>query len=270
MYPTKEASGPADIDILPVEHLSEYVAGFPVHVAITLRAHRDISFNALQFADFLNMRSCIGAEIVSLRGGEPRRYKPKPILALQAGKSGGKLGPGELRRMLVDVSPYFAGIAEGEYRVRFSFVETYGVYEAPPVTMRFRSPAPVESALLAAAAPDRENFETWDAWTIACAEAAYDGPIASDNPLKFNLLLRRLFCGPGSLDQFDPAALGVLTGLYAPEGRALQAELYQARGDTDRYLHVRGRILVDTPGLGWWIRMIDRGGAFIKSIRLVP
>jgi hypothetical protein len=261
---------PAELDILPVEHLPAYVIGFPVHVAVTVRAHPGISFNMLQFADFLNLRSCIGAEIENLRGGEPRRYTPKPFLDPQSGRRGGKLRPGESRRMLVDVSPYFVGIAAGEYRVSFSYVETYGVHSALPVTLRFRQATAAESALLVAAAPDRVNFETWDRWTITCPESLYSGPIAPDNPLKLNLLLRRLFCGPEPLNRFDAAVLNVLTGLYAPEARALRAELYQARGDTEFYQQIRAQILVDTPGLGWWIRMLDGGGAFIKSIRWAP
>src|SRR5262245_5652133 len=38
---------PTELDIMPVEHLPEYVIGFPMHVAITVRAHPDVSFNTL-------------------------------------------------------------------------------------------------------------------------------------------------------------------------------------------------------------------------------
>jgi hypothetical protein len=107
-------------------------------------------------------------------------------------------------------------------------------------------------------------------WTITCPKTLYDGRVAGDNPLRLNLLLRQMFCGPESLDRFDPARLDVLTGLYAPEGHALQAELYQARGDVAKYLEIRSRILLEAPGLGWWTRLIDGGGAYLKSIRIRP
>jgi hypothetical protein len=255
---------------MPVEHLPEYVIGFPMHVAITVRAHPDVSFNTLPFADFVSLNSCIGAEITGQHGGEPVRYQPKPHLDPQSGKRGSKLAPGESRRMLADVSPYFNGISEGEYQVRFSYIETDGIYHAPAVTLRLRRPTTAESALLESAAADRPNFPTWGMWTITCPKTPYDGPVSADNPLRFNLLLRQIFCGPQSLDRFDPALLDVLTGLYAPEGRVLEAELYQARGDSDRYQKMRSRILLDAPGLGWWTRMIDGGGAYLKSIRIRP
>ena len=267
MQPSAETPVPAELDIMPVEHLSEYIIGFPMHVAITVRAHRDVSFNMLPFADFLNLHACIGAEIADVRGGEPLRYKPKPFLDPESGRRGSKLAPGEPRRMLADVSPYFNGVVEGEYRVRFSYIETDGMYHAPAVTLHLRQPDNAERALLAAAAADRPQFPTWGMWTIVCPKTAYDGRIAPDNPLKFNLLLRRMFCGHESLDRFDPALLDVLAGLYAPEGHALQAELYHARGDSERYGEIRSQLRLDTPGLGWWVRLIDGGGAYLKSLR---
>ena len=261
---------PAELDILPVEHLPEYIAGFPVYIAITVRAHPNIAFNALPFADFLNLRSCIGAEIFGRAGSEPLRYMPKPYIDPQSGRRGGRLTAGQSRRMLVDVSPYFAAVSPGTYQVRFSYIETDGVYTAAPVMLRFREPTAAEAALLASAAGDRADFGSWGEWTMTCPTRLYEGPIAADNPLRFNLLLRRLFCGAEPPERLDPAALNVLTGLYAPEGNALRAELYRARGDDAGYQALRSRILQETPGLEWWVRMIDGGGAFVKSIRLVP
>jgi hypothetical protein len=69
---------PAELDIMPVEHLPEYVIGFPMHVAITIRAHPNVSFNMLPVADFLSLHACIGAEIRDSGNGEPVRYMPKP------------------------------------------------------------------------------------------------------------------------------------------------------------------------------------------------
>jgi hypothetical protein len=272
MHPTTETPVPPELDILPVEHLPEYVIGFPVYVAITVRARPNTWFNMLPFADFLNLRASIGVEFGNQRGGEPFRYAPKPFLDPESGRSGGRLGAGESRRMLADVSPFFGdGTGEGEYWARFSYIDTEAAYEAAPVTLRFRKPTPAESALLASAAPDRLKFADWGLWTISCPQGpAYDRAIAPDSPLKLNLLLRRLFCGPEPLNRVDPAILDVLDGLYAPEGNALKAELYHARRDDANYQQLRARILRDSPGLAWWIRMIDQGGAFLKSIRLVP
>ena len=83
-------------------------------------------------------------------------------------------------------------------------------------------------------------------------------------------MVKRLLCGAAPLHEADPAALNVLTGLYAPEGRALQAELYRLRGDGERYDAIRSGLLRETPGLAWWVRMIDRGGSYLRSLRFPP
>jgi hypothetical protein len=267
VHPITKQPVPEELDIFPVEHLPEYVLGFPVHVAITIRARPDTTFNMLPFADFLNTRSCIGAEITSRGGGELVRHQPKPFIDPDSGRRGGKLAPGETRRMLTDVSLYFEHVTEGEYEVRFLYIETDAIYPAKPIVLRFRKPTSAESELLATAAADRPNFATWGTWTITCPKNLYEGTITAESPLRFNLLLRRLFCGAEPPDQADPRMLDVLTGLYGPEGRALQAELYRARANETTYNELRSQLLLDTPGLLWWVRMIDGPGAFLKSLR---
>jgi len=269
MHLETEASPPGDLEILPVDHLPEYVIGFPMHVAITVRGRSGVFFNALPFADFLDLHACVGAEIVG-PDNAPVRYLPKPRLDQQSGKRGGKLAPGESRRMLADVSPYFLNAVPGDYRARFSYVDTDARYPAPPVTLRLRRPTPAESALLASAAADRPKFATWGLWTTTCPQTLFEKPIGPENPARFNLIVRKLLCGPAPLDKADPAILDVLTGLYAPEAHALQAELYQARGDGSHYQNLRSEILREAPGLEWWMRMIDGGGAYLKSLRFLP
>jgi hypothetical protein len=269
VHPITKAPVPKEIDILPVEHLREYVIGFPVHVAITVRALPNVSFNMLPFADFLNLRASIGVEITSRSGGEPVRYQPKPFIDPDSGKRGSKLAPGESRRMLADVSMYFTHVTEGEYETRFYYVETDAIYPAASVMMRFRKPTASESALLKEAAADRPEFSSWGAWTITCPSKLYDAEVTAENPLRFNLLLRRLLCAAEPPERADPAILDVLTGLYGPEGNALKAELYRARGGEARYQELRSQILSETPGLLWWMRMTDGGGAFIKSLRVI-
>jgi hypothetical protein len=268
MQSNVESHVPPGLDILPVDHFAEYVIGFPMHVAITVHASSRVRFNALPFANFLDLRSCIGIEFVEDKGGEPIRYSPKPMIDPQSANRGGPLAPGESRRMLVDVSPYFAAAGEGKYRVQFSYIETDGAHAAPPVVFRLRQPNQAESAALVSA--DRSRFPTWGQWTTVCPKTLFNGPIGADNPLRFNLLLQRVLCGPTPLDRVDPSVLDVLTGLYAPEGRALQAELALARGDHSRYEQIRSQLLALAPGLAWWIRMTDGGGAFLKSLRFAP
>lgn len=271
MSATVEPPAPVGLDISPVEHLSEYVIGFPVHVAITVHAPPDTNFNALPFADFFTLRGCIGAQIIGPRGFEPQQFKPNPYARQGMGARGTKLRAGESRRMLADVSDYFASAIEGDYRVRFSYVETLGTYNAPPVPLHFRNPTSEEATLLAAAAPDRPKFDSWGTWMISCPQTLSSGPITTANPLRFNLALRNLICSPEPLDRLDPAPLRALTGLYAPEAAAFEAELAQARGDTARYQQLKSWLQRVVPGLNWWVQMMDNGGGgFLKSIRPGP
>jgi hypothetical protein len=255
--------------IAPVQHLAEYVIGFPMYVAITVASPPNLTFNGLRFADFLDLRQCIGAEIAG-PGGYSASYQPATPGDVRPGERTGRLARGESRRMLVDVSPYFVRAVEGPYSAQLSYLEANHVYIAPTVTFALRQPAASERTLLESAAPDRPSFVTWGQWSTHCPAVLYKDAIGHDNPLRFNLLLRRLLCGAESLRQVNPATLDVLTGLYTPEARALQAELYRIRGDRDRYDAVRSDLLRETPGLAWWVRMIDDGGSYLKSLRFLP
>jgi hypothetical protein len=134
--------------------------------------------------------------------------------------------------------------------------------------MRIRKPTAAEDALLATAAPDRPRFPNWAKWTMSCSHAMYEGPIGPESPLKFNLLVQRLFCGSEPPDRVDPRILDVLTDIFEPERNVLKAELFHARNDLDGYQRMRADILRATPGLAWWIRMLDQGGAYLKTFHI--
>ena len=258
-----------ELVIPPVEHFAEYVIGFPMHVVITVVSPPNVTFNGLRFADFLDLRECIGAEIAG-PDGYAAKYRPTPDAEGRPLGDAGRLASGESHRMLVDVSPYFVRASEGQYQASFSFLDSYRAYTAPTVTFLLRLPTAEEAALLTAVAPDRPGFVTWGEWTTHCPAALYPDLVGQDHPLRFNLVVRELLCGATPLDRVDPAALDVLTGLYAPEARAMQAELYRIREDRGGYDAIRSRLLRETPGLAWWIRMIDRGGGYLKSLRFLP
>jgi hypothetical protein len=98
------------------------------------------------------------------------------------------------------------------------------------------------------------------------------GEVTAKNPLALDLILRRLFYGPERLDRVNPTILDVLASdeLYEPEVKALTAELYLARGDLEQYQQLRAEILRDTPGLAWWMRVLDQGGGYLKTFRMEP
>lgn len=273
MNPVNESktNPPPDLKVVSVEHLPEYVIGFPVYVAITVRASPNVSFNKLLFADILDLRESIGIEAVGTSG--TITYKPKPFIDAESGAFGNRLGAGESRRMLTDVSPLFGeNINEGEYRVTFSFVTPNKKnYPATPVRIKFRKPNDAETTLLSTAADDRNDFPNWAVWTQSPPKnSVYTGEVTPDNPLRFNLLLRRLFFGPEPLDRANPNTLNALTDVYEPERDALKAELIKIRKDQATYERIKKQTLDTNPGLHWWFQMLDTNGAYLTSFRQEP
>ena len=255
------------IDQVRVDRMPAYVVGFPTHVAITVRARPDAFLRRLLFADLLDLHECVGAVVADDRGQLRWRYRPKPRVEPEIGEFGDGLAAGEERRMLTDVSPVLGDLPEGNFRVAFAYVSPRTAYQAAPVDIRVRRPTAPEAAILASVASGRAQYPNWALWTQSQDEPVDTAEVRRENPLRLNLLLRQLFFGPTPPPQVDPSMLDVLDGVYAPEREALKAELLEARGDAAGYRAVRSRILRDTPGLAWWMRMIDKGGGYVKSLR---
>jgi hypothetical protein len=270
MQPAANAQS-AGLEVLPVEHLPEYVTGYPMYVAITVRAGAGTAWNRLRFADLTGLHDTIGVEMIQESGPGRVSQMPKPVIEPEAGMFPQRLEPGESRRMLADVSPLVGDIGEGAWRVRFSYLTPKAAYRAAPVVLHFRKPSPGEEALKGSVAPDRGRFANWSLWSETCGETPIPADrLRSAGALTLPLLERYLFCGPEPLESIEPSVVDVLTGLYTPERDALKAELYQARGDRDAYERLRQTILASAPGLAWWVHMMDGGGAFVKSLSMRP
>jgi hypothetical protein len=261
-----------ELHVVSIQHQPEYVIEYPIYVAIVLEAPQDTSFNRLPFANLVDLNECIGLEVVDAGNHVVASYTPKPVLDPEHG--GEALGAGQRRRMLTDVSPLIpVTIPAGDYRLRLAYVSPHMSISAAPVAVRLRRPTPAEKAQLSLLSAELARFPSWATWTISQPPAlapAAAGTIAADNPLKLNLLLHRLFFGPEPLDRADPSALDILTDVYEPEGNALKAELYRARGDTARHQALKASTLAAEPGMAWWFQMIDAGGGFLSSFRSAP
>ena len=261
-----------------VEALPEYVLGFPVYIAVTITADQGTSFSALRFANLLDLGGCLGMELSGHDGKLIVRSLPVPRIDEKSQRVDGTLRDGESRRMLTDFSTFIPqGLEDGPYRARIVYAVSRTEYHwSKTFQITFRSPNAIELSWLSAAAPDRKGALEWMDWTFTQPRRPVDlNPVSPDNPLKLNLVLRRVFFGPESLSQVRPDVLDVLTAgrdskLYAPETRALKAELYQARGDDAEYQRQVTEILRATPGLQWWARMLENGGGFLKTFRLGP
>lgn len=259
------------LEFLKLDHLPEYVIGFPAYVAITVKAKPEIHFKALRFADLTGLKSSIGVELKP-EAGELIRSFPTAIVDEDLGLDPETLDGGEIRRMLTDVSPLFgANPQPGVYDTRFFFVSSSGANPSRHVTIRLRKATAAEESAIKSLAPDKLKFPTWSQWSITCSDASIETQdLPSEDPLFFALLLKQLFCGKGPLRAVSPETLDVATGLYEPEREALRAELLHLRGDDAGYKRIRVRTLERFPGLAWWFRMIDEGGGYIETFSLRP
>jgi hypothetical protein len=276
--PLDSESRSANLEVTSVETLREYIHGFPAYAAVTIAASPHTSFSHLRFANLLDLSGCIGIEITRPDGKAIVHHLPAPPPYEDTRSGGETLREGESRRMLADISQLIpADIPEGEYHARIMYAARRGdFYWSKLFNIKLRNPTAVEAGWLSSLAPDRQSALEWTDWTYTQPKyPVYLGEITPENPLKLNLILRRLFFGAQPLEQVDPELLSVLTGgndskLYEPETLALKAELYQARGDHLKYQECVTRISARTPGLQWWIRMMESGGGFLRTFRLGP
>jgi hypothetical protein len=267
------AALPSDLQVLPLQHLQTYVLGFPIHVAVTVRAAPSVSFNRLLFPDLGDLRDTVALTLDRQDAPGQHTVTPQPVIEPEAGHFPQRLEAGETRRMLVDLSPLLPpDLPPGRYRMTLSFVTPRQSVPAPPVVLNLRAAAPAEQARREALAPDRERHATWAEWSLSCPAAAASAPQAADKkgPLGFAAELRQLMCGAGPLAQVDPAELDGLPPLYALEVEALKAELAHARRDGTAYAALRQRLLVPSVGLAWWVRAIDGGGAYVATFSRRP
>lgn len=260
------------------ETLRDYVRGFPVYAAITIAAPQDTSLSGLRFPNLVSLSGSVGIEIKSLDGRIVSEHMPAPRPSENPRRAGGTLEEGEVRRMLTDISSLLPpSLSEGEYSARVVYATRPGEFHwSKPFKLMLRNPTNIEAGWLSSQAPDRDKALQWTDWTYTQPKyPVYMAEISRENPLKLNLLLRRLFFGPESLEQVNPEILDVLVAgneskLYEPETWALKAELYHARGDQQEYRECVQLITRRTNGLAWWIRMMESGGGFLKTFRMGP
>ena len=276
--PLDSPSTSAGLQVASVETHREYVRGFPAYAAVTIAAAAEAPFSGLRFADLVDLSSSIGIEIKRSDGKMLAHKLPVPRMEENPERVRGILHEGESRRMLTDISQLIPPSAtEGEYDARIVYAAARGeFYWSQPFRLKLRNPTAVETQWLSSQAPDRNKALEWTDWTYTHPKyPVYLGEINPENPLKLNLLLRRLFFGPDSLEQVNPDILNVLVAgndskLYEPETWALKAELYRARGDQPKYQECVQNITKRTSGLAWWIRMMDAGGSLLSTFRLGP
>lgn len=251
--------GPLDAACLP-----EYVLGFPVHLAITLRVDSPSTrFKQLPLPGFFGLKGAIGVVLTERRGGTVRaRIDPHPRVDRDLGSPPFALGPSETRRILLDLGDVVPpDMPPGAYILQVTYASRDERIAGPPLMISWRTPTADERRELDSLKPERERAGSWSLWTKfpAAHPDSLRGPFDRDDPLRYCRVLRYLQAGDDALSAVDVHLLDALDSLYLPESVALRAELWKARGNQHEYDLASARIRQDFPGLLWWLGEIENG-----------
>lgn len=252
---------------LGVELLDEYVAGFPVHVALTVMYRVDgIGQPGVSYMNSLTEAPALDPfaepDVVGFEVREAHtetvvvRTTPVEPPVDASSVASFQLEPNVPRRVLVDLSTDLRRVQPGTYRLRITYTADWNEVTSEPLLFVLR--APTENELLL---PKVAEGETWREWTLF--GGGETGTSERGDPARFNRVARTLLRG----DDRDPAILDSLDGLYAPEAAVMMLELLAANGvDVVRATEaVRERY----PELGWWIDGVAKGEGRIARLRRI-
>jgi len=249
------------IVVVGFDHEREYVAGFPVFVALTVAARRKGTYFYLPMANFAGLGGAIAVSLVNADdGSRTAQFIPPPPHTDPEEMTGWlfQLTGSEQRRMLIDLSPIIpADIAPGIYHLTVGYHGGDGLAWSEWVQVKVRAPTAEDLARRAEVAGDRTADTEWPAWVQQppADPARLTSAVRAGEPLRFVVLLRWLLHGP-ALAEVDPAVFSALDGVYAPESLALVAEVMRARGDQGALHRVLAELDERYPGLAWWARSL--------------
>jgi hypothetical protein len=266
---TKVNSGP--ITILPPEisHEKDYVLGYPMHVAVTIRLDTDLPDvvvqGSLPVADVFAIKG-ISVTFADAKTGVVLTRDRERSFGMMERSPGGKLSSGERRRMLIDLADLdLSGLAPGAYRVTIAYT---GV-EAPPFDVTMHAPTPAQKASQERLRAESSVADTWGQWAMAPVEKAgtVSASVSRSDPMRYCRVLRYLLNGPGSIATIPATVVDVLDGMYAPEAQLLRAEIAWIRKDKVTYAKEAAKVREKFPELLHALEEIEAGGSLIKLTR---
>jgi hypothetical protein len=260
---------------LTLAHDAEYVAGFPVHVALTLAGDPIHAMPRLPNPDWRALHGAVGLTLAD--AADPSRVllraEARPLVDEEIRSPKVDLPRGASVRMLVDLNDRLAGAAKpGSYvaTVEYAADRSPALRRAATFPLTLRRPTAGEQHVLAAlAAASRDG---WGAWATAkprdpAEGALLTGRVDPDDPLRFLRIMRFLMYGSAPLADVDLATLDTLGGVYAPDAEALRGEVLAARGDQAALQATLARARAATPGLWPWLDAIETRTTFLGWVR---
>lgn len=262
--------------VCKVEVAPSYRVGYPMPIAATIENPLpQRTYFALPFIDRFDMPPPL--ELVLVRVGErDGQLLPAKTPGAHEGEPHGfRLGPGEARRMLLDMAELDPRLEAGEYELRARYLAPPISADANPVRFTVELPGEDEAAAVARLrATNTSRSPSWNAFLLENfreieRHELEHVPAAQHLRLRHMLTLHWASYGPHAPARLPPNTFdGAGDGPLVPELLALTHELALARGDAT-VATLEARLLAGWPGMAWRIEANREGDGVIARLRRI-
>ena len=256
---------------LDVELPARAFVGFPVWAAVTMRnTTADVLFCGVPYCsplcDTIPLR-------MSWRSRDGAVHEmPARIPEIEGGMAGSPLGPGEVRRSTVDISPILAQLEPGTWELEAVLTEPV-VAKAVPVRIELVLPSPADARVAAALREENDLEEPGWPWFLLANHRTITPDDLVDleeegrNALGLWLWLHRATYAPGGIGELSVSDLaGAESPAPESEHALLRHEILCASGaeGADGIGHA---ILERWPGLAERTEANRRGDGLLSNLR---
>jgi len=257
-----------------VEAERRYLLGFPLVIAVTFdNGSGAAEFFALPELHLLVTRAAVSLQLEPTKGGAPLSIKPSPTETGVPSPSV-SLGPGERRRMALDLSNLGLDIQPGTYRLTLGLhVGRYARW-SDPVPVEFVQPSDQdaqEATRLRRLGVAPTDTGAWAPFLTRNWNTVQASPQTSPDAvgqMALHLFLHRALYAPDSVAQLDPAPLKKITSpILSVEAAVLEYEILHARNDVTARDKLGQTLLSRWPGLRYRLERIRRGEGFLTNGR---
>jgi hypothetical protein len=261
---------PPSFVIAVLEAEPEYVLGFPIYVAVTVAVDRPgAALNRLPYALTHELYGAIGLRL--WRNGETEPFlstTPSAVADPHLGMPMFRLGPGEERRMLLEISPLLPeSLAPGDYAAALLYGDREEHAESR-FRLRLRAPTQPEQELLTALQPELSAAGSWGQWAEQRRPSAVvPGPATHPGDLlRYPRALKYMLYGSVPLGAVDDGFLALLDGVFAPDAEGFRGEILAAKDPLAFAAHAQ-QVRAKWPGLSTWLDHISNGTSAIAWAR---
>lgn len=249
----------------------EYVAGFPLIVAVELR---NLETNLFESFRRFGLFAAPGKVAFVLRGAGHEWTWPEKPPQLEGEPTGIDFGPGCVWLALQDLSDLHPDIPPGHYQLSASALFSGMVARSAVVSLEIRAPSEKDRAAanrLRVAndhkTPSWRAFvrENWSTPDLSGLSTAARTDVA--HQLAYYLYLHRVAYGPTPIAALDPEEPWKFAhGVLESEAAVVRLEILRAahRPEADG---VQRAILERWPGLSWRVEEINRGDGLLMELR---